>query len=421
MLFENVPQNVKHAAGPALEFEIGTLRAGETRELELVLTAEKAGKVVNVLTARADGNLQVQQQVEFEVIAPALDGRRRRSGTPLPRTAGNVRSQRRKSGHRARARRADRHQAAQGHAVRPREQHGRIRCGHARRVLEPGRAAEGRDAARSSWSRCRSKPARKRSQVESHAQQGLTDQTQREIVVEGLAAIMFEVRDLEDPIEVGGETGYEIRVVNQGTKAATNVQVAVNLPPGMKVVSAEGETQHNDPRRPAGLRAARSNSRRRPTRSTAFAPKACRPATSGSRSKSTPTTSDNPSAAKKARACSAMNSRRRVAPKLALHVTNPHQPAQVRLHALGQHRRVVTAFQHADDAPARRERPQHRARACVSSAKSSISKPERADRVGAMAVEARADEHKLRPDAGGELFQLARESLAIRRRAACRT
>ena len=72
MLFENVPPNVKHAAGPTLEFEIGTLHAGETRELDLVLTAEKAGKVVNTLTARADGNLQVQQQVDFEVIAPAL-------------------------------------------------------------------------------------------------------------------------------------------------------------------------------------------------------------------------------------------------------------------------------------------------------------------------------------------------------------
>ena len=72
MLLENVPDNVKHAAGPAFEFEIGTLKAGETREMELVLTAEKPGTVVNALTARADGNLQVQQQVEFEVIAPAL-------------------------------------------------------------------------------------------------------------------------------------------------------------------------------------------------------------------------------------------------------------------------------------------------------------------------------------------------------------
>lgn len=81
-------------------------------------------------------------------------------------------------------------------------------------------------------------------QVEGHAQQGLADHKQREIVVEGLAAIMFEVRDLEDPIEVGGETGYEIRVVNQGTKAAGNVQISVDLPPGLKVISAEGESAH---------------------------------------------------------------------------------------------------------------------------------------------------------------------------------
>jgi uncharacterized repeat protein (TIGR01451 family) len=49
---------------------------------------------------------------------------------------------------------------------------------------------------------------------------------------------------LEDPIEVGGETGYEIRVVNQGTKSATNVRVAITLQPGLKVVSAEGEGRH---------------------------------------------------------------------------------------------------------------------------------------------------------------------------------
>ena len=65
----------------------------------------------------------------------------------------------------------------------------------------------------------------------------------------GVAALQpkrltVEVRDLEDPIEVGGETGYEIRVVNQGTKAATNVKVSINLPAGMQIVSAEGETRH---------------------------------------------------------------------------------------------------------------------------------------------------------------------------------
>jgi uncharacterized repeat protein (TIGR01451 family) len=80
-------------------------------------------------------------------------------------------------------------------------------------------------------------------EVESRAA-GLTDRAQQQIEIDGLAAIMFELHDLQDPIEVGGETGYEIRVVNQGTKAATNVQVTVHLPPGIQFVSAEGESQH---------------------------------------------------------------------------------------------------------------------------------------------------------------------------------
>lgn len=243
MLFENVPQNLKHAAGPTLEFEIGTLRAGETRELELVLKAEKAGKVVNVLNARAEGNLQVQQQVDFEVIAPALsvevNGPERRylerpatyevtvanPGTAvahdvqlitkLPKGMRFVRANNMGEYD------ANTHAVYWSLAELPEGEHGTVEL--VAMPIETGPQTL---------------------EVEGKAQQGLADQKQQQIIVEGLAAIMFEVRDLEDPIEVGGETGYEIRVVNQGTKAATNVKVSINLPPGMQLISAEGETQH---------------------------------------------------------------------------------------------------------------------------------------------------------------------------------
>jgi uncharacterized repeat protein (TIGR01451 family) len=244
MLFENVPQNVRHAAGPALEFEIGTLRAGETRELELALIAEKAGKVVNVLTARADGNLQVQQQVEFEVIAPALavavNGPERRYlerpatyevSVENPGTAPahdvQIITKLPKGLRFVRANNMGEYDSA-SHAVYwslaelPEGESGKVEL--VAMPIETGPQTL---------------------QVESHASQGLTDQATQQIMIEGLAAIMFEVRDLEDPIEVGGETGYEIRVVNQGTKAATNLRVAINLPPGLQVVSAEGETQYS--------------------------------------------------------------------------------------------------------------------------------------------------------------------------------
>jgi uncharacterized membrane protein len=243
MLLENVPPNVKHVAGPALEFELGTLHPNETRELDLVLTAEKAGKVVNTLTAKADGNLQVQQQVEFEVIAPgltvALNGPERRYlerpatyevsvENPGTAPAHNVQivTKLPKGMRFVRANNMGEYDAAT-HAVYwslaelPKGEKGTVEL-----VAMPTEAGQ------------------QTLQVDGHAQQGLADHKQRDITVEGLAAIMFEVKDTEDPIEVNGETGYEIRVVNQGTKAAMNVQVAVDIPPGLKVISAEGESNH---------------------------------------------------------------------------------------------------------------------------------------------------------------------------------
>jgi uncharacterized repeat protein (TIGR01451 family) len=244
MLFENVPENVKHAAGPALEFEIGTLRAGETRELELVLLAQKAGKVTNVLSARAEGNLQVQQQVEFEVIAPALTvavvGPERRylerpatyevrvenPGTATARDIQLV-TKLPKGLKFVRANNMGEYDAST-HAVYwslaelPEGEHGSVEL--VAMPIETGPQTL---------------------EVQGRAQQGLSDQTKQQILIEGLAAIMFEVRDLEDPIEMGRETTYEIRVVNQGTKAATNVQIGVALPQGMQFISAEGETRHS--------------------------------------------------------------------------------------------------------------------------------------------------------------------------------
>jgi uncharacterized repeat protein (TIGR01451 family) len=243
-LLENVPQSMRHAAGPSLEFEIGTLRAGETRELELVLAAEKPGLVVNTLQARADGNLQVQQEIEFEVIAPELmvnvDGPQRRylerqatyqvsvenPGTApahdvelvtrLPQGMQFVRANNMGEYD------ASTHAVYWSLAELPEGERGTVEL--VAMPVEPGEQTL---------------------TVEGKAQQGLADETKQDVVIEGLAAIMFEVRDTEDPIEVGRETTYEIRVVNQGTKAAGHVQVVVSVPPGMQVVSASGQTRHS--------------------------------------------------------------------------------------------------------------------------------------------------------------------------------
>jgi uncharacterized repeat protein (TIGR01451 family) len=58
----------------------------------------------------------------------------------------------------------------------------------------------------------------------------------------GIPAILLEVVDLVDPVEVGQETTYVIRVTNQGSADDTNVVVKCILPDEMAYVSATGAT-----------------------------------------------------------------------------------------------------------------------------------------------------------------------------------
>jgi uncharacterized repeat protein (TIGR01451 family) len=243
VLLEDVPSGLSHPAGQRLEFEVGRLAPGESRRLELVLTAEQAGRITNVLTARADANVVVEESLDVEVIAPrlevAIDGPKRRylerpavyslalnnPGTApakdvelaayLPPGLKFVEAS--NHGHYD----PSTHTVVWGLEELPPQVQGKVEL--VALPVEPGDH---------------------KLRVEGRGAQGLASESEQIVTVEGLAAIMFEVTDLEDPIEMGGETTYEIRVVNQGSKAATNVQVLATLPPEMKALSATGPVQH---------------------------------------------------------------------------------------------------------------------------------------------------------------------------------
>lgn len=243
MLTEDVPRGVSHAAGPELEFEVGALEPGETRRIDLRLSAEQAGHVVNTVRVVADGDLRVERSVEFDVIAPSLavsiDGPKRRYlerpasytigvdnpgsapakdvrlVTHLPRGMEFVRANNLGEYD------ATTHSVYWSLAELPEGQRGEVEV-----VALP--VAAGEHTVR----------------VESEAESGLEASEALRTRVEGVAALAFEVRDLDDPIEVGGDTTYEVRVLNEGTKAAGNVRVRVEAPSGMRVVAAEGQTGH---------------------------------------------------------------------------------------------------------------------------------------------------------------------------------
>jgi uncharacterized repeat protein (TIGR01451 family) len=61
-------------------------------------------------------------------------------------------------------------------------------------------------------------------------------------VVTGIAALLLEVADVEDPVRVGNRATYVIRVTNQGSAIATNIRVVCILEDNVQYVSSAGAT-----------------------------------------------------------------------------------------------------------------------------------------------------------------------------------
>lgn len=239
VLEEQVPPGLQHVAGAELEYEIGRLQPKESKTLELTLLATRPGAVSNVLIVRADAGLRVEEKVDIEVVAPELDlvlkGPQRRylerkatytlsvsnPGTAgaegvklavfLPRGLKFVEAD--NNGHYEPETRAVHWTLAE----LPAKEMGTVE-------LTTMPVESGRQKLRFRGTAVKVPPIEK----------------EKPVVIEGIAAMLFEVRDVDDPIEVGGQTTYEIRVLNQGSKAAMNIRLTVLLPPGMKPLTAEG-------------------------------------------------------------------------------------------------------------------------------------------------------------------------------------
>ena len=63
-----------------------------------------------------------------------------------------------------------------------------------------------------------------------------------ETKVMGIPAILLEVVDLSDPVEVGGQETYVITATNQGTATDTNIKIVVTLEDVVSYVTSTGDT-----------------------------------------------------------------------------------------------------------------------------------------------------------------------------------
>ena len=236
VLLAEMPPELKHEAGSSLEFQVGTLKPGQSQRLRLAVDAFAAGHIVHTLTAEADAGLSAEDSVELQIVAPALEvsleGPNRRYlerpatytvavANPGTAPARNVELTTFLP-HGMEFVKANRHGQydPQTHSVTwGLEELPPDKIGDVSLVAKPV------------------EPGRLQLRVEGKASRGLHDVATQEVQVEGIAAMLFEVEDLMDAIEVGGRTTYEIRVVNQGSKAATQVALEVILPSGLRALT----------------------------------------------------------------------------------------------------------------------------------------------------------------------------------------
>ncbi len=242
ILEEDVPRGLSHVAGSELELPVGTLRPGESRRLELVLKASEAGVTSNKLRVRGDASLLAEHATQLEVIAPklvvGLTGPRRRyldrqvkyqvtfhnAGTAIARNVELATYL--PKGLRFVSTSGKGQYDTRDHAVYwSLDQLAPGQVGEAELIAVPVATGE------------------QKLRIEGTADLGLSHTNEHTTAVEGITELAFTVADTQDPIEVGSETIYEVRIVNKGSKTATNVQIAAILPAELTPLSGDGTSR----------------------------------------------------------------------------------------------------------------------------------------------------------------------------------
>lgn len=231
-LEEDVPANLRHASGSAtLGLSIGDLAPGQSKKLDIELTAVTAGKVANVVRAVAENAASNESSVPLEVVSPklqvALAGPKLRylerqatyqiavanTGTAIARDIDLVVYLPRGLQYNSAANEGT--YIASEHAVQ--WNLAELTAGAtATTELTVLPVEEGDFVIRT---QCEADGIR-------------AEASEKQVRVEGQSELAFSVEDDNDPIETDGSTTYAIKITNIGTRVDQDVQLVVELPEG---------------------------------------------------------------------------------------------------------------------------------------------------------------------------------------------
>jgi hypothetical protein len=235
-----LPEGLEHPRGKIVEFDVGNLAPKEIKTMQLPALAKGTGAQKCMIVASGEGNLACNDTASIEVLMPRLDiamaGPKMRYlyrhavytlkvTNPGSAPAANVEVQELiPAGFRLH------------HAQGGLYQEGTRLVSWNLGDLQPGQSKE------IAVDLIPTEPGEHRLIAHAKTARGLKTEAEVRTLVEGLPSLEMEVNHLDDPIEVGAETAFEIRVANKGTKTETNVEVVCTLPEQLEFVGAKCTT-----------------------------------------------------------------------------------------------------------------------------------------------------------------------------------
>lgn len=238
-----IPEGLEATRGKNAAIEIGSLNPGESRTMRLSFNAIAGGEQTLSVEATADSGLSESAEVTVNVIAPslslAMEGPTLRYAGRDARYTLSVKNEGQAATNNIRVT----HRVPKGFKFVKADKGGTFDAdtrsvnwflGH----LEPQQSAQVKLNLQAT------ELGQFDHQAFVTAEHGVTAKAAATTKVEGSASLALEIQDLDDPVEVGQETAYEVRVSNTGSKAAVNVGLTFELPNGVELVNVEAVTQH---------------------------------------------------------------------------------------------------------------------------------------------------------------------------------
>jgi uncharacterized repeat protein (TIGR01451 family) len=236
---------LEHPRGKNVDFEVGNLAPGESRTVQLICATKTGGEQRCEGLAEAEGDLKAQDRCAVNVIVPRLDlevaGPKLRyldrkalyaikvtNPGDAPATNVSISDQIPPGFKFVQASDGGRHDFS----TRTVSWFlGEVGPGQVREVKLEVVAIN---------------PGEHHHRVSAQAARGLKVENDILTRVEGLSALLLEVVDTEDPIEVGAETSYEIRITNTGSKTETDIKLVCLIPEKMQFKGAQGPSRFHE-------------------------------------------------------------------------------------------------------------------------------------------------------------------------------